>query len=417
MVRPVIRNYNVAAGAHKQERDERTYIKGAYGRLGRDEDNRAEVQFLRPNSNYYSALLACFRNDRREVFTIAQVLYLNSDGRAEKVYCFAPEEKSIAKDCANLKATERVRQQLEKRGFRATTVYNDYHSWFARVTGVRAKAMDMFNQTVAVKDIQSLNKFIREHMLEAKPWNEKIDSLQNHFTQLSEAHQSLVRVRQQYELLTPIEDKGHALLKEGQALQAMERVLKASDSFFRQKIIELLEPQCARAKGSIAHLVKEKGRLNEEIDGLQEQQRQIRNEMEQAGGERLKQIPLLMKTAQAQRDAKRVANQQFHRELQTAGLREPVVSQEAMADLHSHLPSMAGEFDRQIAVIGKNREERALDRAHANRQRDDAQREADFPDSNIRAICQRPWLICVAGCASICGCPKPTLYLQPSLSP
>jgi uncharacterized protein YPO0396 len=161
LVRPVIRNYNVAAGARKQERDERTYIKGAYGRLGRDEDNRAEVQFLRANGNHYSALLACFRNDRGEALTVAQVLYLNSDGRADKVYCLAPEEKSIATDCAGLKGTG-VRQQLEKRGFRATTVYNEYHNWFMRATGIRAKAMDMFNQTVAVKDIQSLNKFIRE---------------------------------------------------------------------------------------------------------------------------------------------------------------------------------------------------------------------------------------------------------------
>lgn len=375
LVRPVIRNYNVAAGARKQERDERTYIKGAYGRLGRDEDNRAEVQFLRPNGNYYSALLACFRNDHGEDFTVAQILYLNSDGRADKVYCFAPEEKSIAKDCANLKGTERVRQQLEKRGFRATTVYNDYHNWFTRATGVRAKAMDMFNQTVAVKDIQSLNKFIREHMLETKPWNEKIDSLQNHFTQLSEAHQSLVRVRRQYELLIPIEDKGHALIKEAQALQGMERVLEASDSFFRQKTIELFEPQCAWAETELDQLTKEKGRLNDEIAGLQEQQRQIRNEMEQAGGERLKQIPLLMKTAQAQRDAKRTANQQFHRELQTAGLREPVASQGAMADLHARLPGLAGEADKQIAAIGKKREDNALDRAHASRQRDDAKRE------------------------------------------
>lgn len=375
LVRPVVRNYNVAAGGHKQERDERTYIKGAYGRLGRDEDNRAEVQFLRPDGNFYAALLACFCNDRGEAFTVAQVLYLNSDGRADKVYCFAPEEKSIARHCANLKGTERMRQQLEKRGFRATTVYNDYYNWFAKATGVRAKAMDMFNQTVAVKDIQSLNKFIREHMLEAKPWNEKIDSLQNHFTQLSEAHQSLVRVRRQYELLIPIEDKGHALLKEAQTLEGMQRVLEASDSFFRQKTIELLDPQCAQAEAELGQLTKDKRRLDEELASLQEHQRQIRNEMEQAGGERLKQIPLLMKTAQAQRDAKRTVNQQFHRELQAAGLREPVTSQEAMADLHTRLPSLVSDADRQIAAMSNQREDKTLDRARACQQREDAQRE------------------------------------------
>src|SRR5438045_7319253 len=61
LVRPVVRNYNVAAGAHKQERDERTYIRGAYGRFSRGEDNRADVQFLRTAGANSSALLACFR--------------------------------------------------------------------------------------------------------------------------------------------------------------------------------------------------------------------------------------------------------------------------------------------------------------------------------------------------------------------
>jgi len=375
LVRPVIRNYNVAAGAHKQERDERTYIKGAYGRLGRDEDNRAAVQFLRPDGKHYSALLACFRNDRGEAFSVAQVLYLNSDGRADKVYCFAPEEKSIAKDCSNLKGIERVRQQLEKRGFRATTAYNEFYIWFSRATGIRAKAMDMFNQTVAVKDIQSLNKFIREHMLESQPWYEKIDNLQNHFTQLSEAHQSLVRVRRQYELLAPVEEKGHALICEIQKVCDIGRVLEASDAFFRAKTVELFEPQCAQAEIDLRQFVKDKSRFDEELAGLQEQQRQIKNEIEQVGGERLKQIPLLMKTAQAQRDHKHMANQRFLQNLQGAGLREPVTSQEALANLHMRFPSMVNEIDRQISTLNKQREDNVLGRAQASQQREDAQRE------------------------------------------
>src|SRR5215813_9217123 len=76
LVRPVVRNYNVAAGAHKQERDERTYIKGAYGRVSREEDNRADVKFLRPDGRHYSALLAHFRNEGTEQdFTVALLLY------------------------------------------------------------------------------------------------------------------------------------------------------------------------------------------------------------------------------------------------------------------------------------------------------------------------------------------------------
>lgn len=120
-VRPVVRNYNVAAGAQKTERDERTYIKGAFDRRSRDEDNRAEVQYLRPDGRNYSTLLATFKNDRGDAFTVAQVLYLGGDGGAEKVYAFAQGEKSIAEHCANLATTERVRQQMESAAFARPT--------------------------------------------------------------------------------------------------------------------------------------------------------------------------------------------------------------------------------------------------------------------------------------------------------
>src|SRR4051794_39712538 len=120
LVRPNVRNYNVAAGAKKRERDERTYIKGACGRLSRHEDNGTQVEFLRPGNRHYTVILACFRNDRDEAFTLAQVLYLNAEGGAEKVYCYADGEKSIAGHCAGLAGTDRVRRQMEERGFRAT---------------------------------------------------------------------------------------------------------------------------------------------------------------------------------------------------------------------------------------------------------------------------------------------------------
>lgn len=374
LVRPVVRNYNVAAGARKQERDERTYIKGAYGRIGRDEDNGAQVQFLRPDGKHYSALLACFRNDRGDAITVAQVLYVNSNGRSDKVYCFATQEKSIAVDCANLTG-KGVRQQLERRGFRATTAYSEYHNWFMKATGIRAKAMDMFNQTVAVKDIQSLNKFIREHMLEATPWHEKIDSLQTHFTQLSEAYQSLVRVRKQYELLIPIESKGSSLIKETQKLQNMDRVLAASDSFFRHQTVALLEPCCEQANIDLKRLANEKSRLENEIVELHEQERQIRNEMEQAGGERLKQIPQLIKTAEVQRKAKHSAYQRFHQELQAVGIREPVTSTAAMEKLHADMTALLREIETSIKTFDEKHVEKILENADATKQQEDAQRE------------------------------------------
>src|SRR5205823_3365954 len=109
---------------------------------------------------------------------------------------------------------------------------------------VKAKAMDMFNQTVAVKDIQSLNRFLRDHMLEAKPWDERVEELLNHFTQLSEAHRSLVSVRRQAELLEPVAEKGAAYREQSAQLQEINVLLAAAEPYFRQKTIELYMPEC-----------------------------------------------------------------------------------------------------------------------------------------------------------------------------
>ena len=375
LVRPVVRNYNVAAGAQKQERDERSYVKGACGRLGRDDDNRAEVQYLRGDGSHYSALLACFRNEAGAAFTVAQVLYLDGEGQPQKVYCFSEEERSIAEHCANLPDTGKLRQQMERRGFRATTSYTEYHKWFARVTGVRAKAMDMFNQTVAVKDIQSLNRFIREHMLEAKPWGERIDALQSHFTQLSEAHRSLVRVRQQFELLLPVEAKGKTYRAKAEEYAAAERVLAAADTFFRAKTVELFEPECARLRGELEENAARRCAIDSELHDLAESIRTTRNEIEQSGGQRLREIPHLLRRARDAAEAARAARLRFDRALQAAGITDAVPDVAALAALRRRLPEAAARIAGDLRALDDERNRAVVDREAVRRQEDEDQRE------------------------------------------
>lgn len=383
LVRPVVRNYNVAAGAHKQERDERTYVRGAYGRFSRGEDNRAEVQFLRPAGSNYSVLLACFRNEAADrAFTVALLLYLNSEGKAEKVYCFAPEERSIKDDCAGLTSTDRLRQQMEKRGFRATTSYAEYHAWFAKAAGLRPKAMDIFNQTVAVKDIQSLNRFIRDHMLEAKPWGEKVDSLLSHFTLLSDAHQSLVRVRRQAELLEPLASAGAAYREHAGRLDRVHRLLGAADSFFRRKTVELFAPECDARRNELLGVRKKKEELGQALAGLAEECRRLTNEIEQAGGDRLRQIPLLIRQYQAQAETRREMSRRYREALKDAGLSGGVVSAEEFAAVRLRLPPLLRQLEEQTAGRDSVRDELVVERGKVSQ----ALREEE---AELEALAQR----------------------------
>jgi uncharacterized protein YPO0396 len=339
LVRPAVRNYNVAAGAKKRERDERTYVKGAYDRRSRDDDNRAEVQFLRPHGSQPTVLLACFSNaDTQRVFTIAQVMYVAADGSIKKVYCFAPEERSIAGDCSGLRSMDRLQQQMRDRGFRTTKSYAEYHEWFRKATGVQPKAMDMLNQTVAVKDIQRLNDFIREHMLEARPWGEKVDTLLGHFTQLSAAHQSLVRVRRQFQLLEPIEEQGQVYRDQAVRLERTERALDAADSYFRHKVVELFTPEIELRRDQLGRIRTEHAQLADEIERVQDECRRLTNDIENAGGARFREIALLIKAEDSQAAVKRATHQRFHEALRDSGVEAQVSTAAVFAAVRDRWP-------------------------------------------------------------------------------
>lgn len=376
LVRPVVRNYNVAAGAKKQERDERSYIRGAHGRVSREEDNRADVKLLRPGNSHYSVLLATFRNeDNGRAFTIAQVLYLNTEGRAEKVYCFANGERGIAADCAGLASTEKLRQQMEQRGFRATAKYNDYHRWFVKATGAQPKAMDMFNQTVAVKDIQSLTDFIRAHMLEAKPWSDKVDSLLNHFIQLSEAHQSLLKARRQTELLEPVETRGAEYRGRAEQLAQTQRLVDAADSYFRQQTINLFQPECEQWKIQLGDIRQQKESLAHEIEDNEQERRRLQNEIEQTGGERLRQIPLLIKQHETLSAAARDAHDRYVAALRGAGIDRRISDADAFARVRAGLPDLVSDVDKEIEALQASRDEQVIERGEQSRALETHQRE------------------------------------------
>lgn len=383
LVRPNVRNYNVAAGAKKRERDERSYVKGAYGRLSRAEDNGTQVEFLRPGNRHYSALLACFRNDRDEAFTLAQVLYLNADNAVEKVYCYADREKSIAEDCANLTATDKVRRQLEQRGFKTTDKYADYLRWFERKTGVLPKAMDMFNQTVAVKDIQSLNDFIRNHMLEDKSWGERINNLQSHFTELTQAYQSLVRVRRQYELLRPIAEHGAEYRARASALAEAQAVLAAVKAYFLIKRVELIGPAMAKRQTELEKAGRRKTELEESAERVREELRQLKNELERSGGNRLREIPHLIREQELAARTKHGNRVRFREALATADLQGEPVTADELAELQRSLPRRAQSLDAAIAKRKADRDTTVLERGDVHRRLDDDRRE-------FQALGERP---------------------------
>lgn len=368
LVKPGVRNFNVAAGAKKRERDERTYLRGAYDRGSDEAGLGIQVKYLRPRGDQYSVILACFRNtDTGKVFTIAQFLYLSTDQSVEKIYCFAEEERSIQDDFGGLESSDSVFKTLKLRGFRVTRKFQEYEGWFTKITRVRPKAMEVFNQTVAVKDIQKLNDFIRDHMLEQQSSDEKVDSLLAHFNDLNQAHDSLVRVRQQFELLDPVARIGAEYQDQALQLETAERLLAAAPIYFSQRTLDIFTPALERSQAELKQTKARKQALDEDISATRERGRQLQSEIERAGGDRLRQIPLLIEREQAFAESKRQTQLRHADAVGRLGLSKKCKDAAAFDKLQEQLPKLRVELDAELNLRHSERDTLVLQRGEVIR--------------------------------------------------
>ncbi len=371
LVEPRKRNYNVAAGARKTERTEKSYIRGAYARTS-DDANAAIVKYLRPQGSNLTAISAVFADEQLgTAFTLCQVLHLTADGATTKLFAVADEARELKDDLAGVRQSDAIAGHLERLGYTTTKKFVQYRSWLTRRTGMLPKAMDMFNQTVAVKDIQSLNDFIRQHMLERHDWQEKVSRLLSHFHDLSVAHQELVRARRAAELLQPVEKLGLRYRDQSAALASRELQLAAADTFFREQTVALLEPEIAAQQAQLAILDGTIERIKTEQRTTTEQLRLLRNELEQAGGERLRAIPQLVELERNRLDQKKIEFDRYHKLLKRADVDQVVGSAEKLVAVRAELRSIVDRSDQQLQTLHQKYDELVIARGT----RRDARRE------------------------------------------
>ena len=210
------RSYNLASGTEKtRERDERSYILGAWGKQKDLENNRSKPQYLRQH-NAHSVLLAVFANTgSQQVVTLAQVLWIEDSVR--KLFIVAPRPLSIDEHFRLRGAPAELRKQLKESGAEVYNEFSAYGRRFRQLMGFRSeKALDLFNQIVSIKEIGGLNAFVREHMLEKTDAQARIKQLRDNFENLTRAHDAIQMAEKQLAILEP-------LMQEAQKYEEQQR--------------------------------------------------------------------------------------------------------------------------------------------------------------------------------------------------
>lgn len=209
LVEPRQRNYNLASGAgSSRERNERTYIRGQYSRSRGDNAIDAHANTLRDQQSH-SVLLGVFQDiAQNRTVTLAQILWIGNSDRVEKRYYIASCDLTIEKHFPQRLISARdLPKEVETFG----NIFKNYIAAARKALGLggRPKALDLFNETVAVKDIASLNTFVRDHMLDKGDPEARVDALRTQYRELNDAHAAIQRASNQLNILTPLVKAGN----------------------------------------------------------------------------------------------------------------------------------------------------------------------------------------------------------------
>lgn len=280
------RFYNQSSGSqNKKERDEDSYVRGFYGKIIDENTQSSSTQMLRPDKEkVFSVLLANFVNEySHQNLTLAQVRWY-SNNELKRAYVVSHKALTIVDDIKPFDSTGLWKKRLKTKYGKlinsdAVEFFDSptkYSQEFRKIFGMRSeKALTLFNQTVGIKVLGSLDDFIRNHMLEETNIEEEFGKLKENYHHLLNAHKTIEKAREQIVYLEKIKTNKEELEGINNKLANFQNIRNTIDPYFLSKKINLLKDDFELKHQDLDRLKNENELLKEELEAKRETEREI----------------------------------------------------------------------------------------------------------------------------------------------
>ncbi len=292
LVAPQKISYNKAAGAEARERTVRSYVFGYY-KAERSETGAGAKPVALRDANSYSVLLAHFFNEGyQQHVTLAQVFWMREqEGQPSRLCIVADQKLSITEHFSGFNTISELRTRLRRITKDIHDTFPPYQAAFRKRFGIQNdQALELFHQTVSMKSVGNLTDFVRQHMLQPFPVEERIQRLVSHVDDLTRAHEAVLRAKDQLRRLTPLVedcDQYDALTAKVQEDRACRDALKA---WFASQLTELLSQAISEAKARLEQAALEVSQKQKQEQELQGQRDGLNQDIARNGGERLERL-------------------------------------------------------------------------------------------------------------------------------
>jgi uncharacterized protein YPO0396 len=351
LVPKVKRNYNLSAGStKKKERDEKTYVLGAYGSKSDSEESKAQTKYLRKPGGHPSILLAVFKNEATsEAITLAQILWIQDDD-VRKLFLIARSERSIQKDFNGLAESRTWKKTFRNKTFEVEDTFSEYAEKVVRYLRMESTTtLALFSQTVAIKEITHVSGFIRDHMLEKLDTKELVDGLEHHYQDLKACWEAIRTAKKQLELLSPIVEKAAEINKHDEQVRAATQLRDALPACFAIRLKALLETEQSSLAEQIRVLDLEIQNLTGALKELQSQEFDLKQSIanDKVGQQLTRVQEELDETIETERQ-RRVLAGQYQKCLAGLGVKDEITAEPQFTELQRWAES---EQTKQSEII------------------------------------------------------------------
>lgn len=278
---PMKRNrfYNQSSGVEKKgARTEESYVLGCHGTQQEEGATASTTMKLRDRSTR-SVLLASFRNAEGKNITLFQIRYFSGQ-ELKAVYGISRMALKIKEDFAEFDVRGEWRKRLDRKynpktGKRVIDFYNGPSEYGAQICErfhMRSgNALTLFNQIVGVKVLDDLDFFIRTHMLDEKPAEEKYNALYSNFQNLMGAKNNIDKAKEQIKMLEPIDEVARKLQHIEQEVKELEHSKETAAYWFAARTVMLAEEQKSSNQAEQRKKEDKLGSLNTQTEEVQQQ--------------------------------------------------------------------------------------------------------------------------------------------------
>jgi uncharacterized protein YPO0396 len=257
---------------YEHQRTEESYVLGEFGDI--ETENGKQIQRLRYDKSVaYSILLAVFKNEEQYVTLVQARWFLGSE--IKRKYIIAFKSLSITEDISPFDSKgewlRRLNKKYPKYGSKEIIQSFDGPSKYAEVLmkifGMRSsKALTLFDQTMRLKTMTSLDKFIRENMLEESNIETDFQNLRNNYQKLLDAHREMQKAEKQLELLKPVKESAEKLDETNIELSKLDELQQTLPIYFFHHKKDFLVTEIERENIEMKKIADKEANLKEGIE-------------------------------------------------------------------------------------------------------------------------------------------------------